>query len=212
MAGPGGYDEEEERTVETGGIKSKNSAPGDLKPDPRMRKIDVAKYQVKKVLYAIDHKVKFNLIFFSHVCSVYRPGGLVSMDDAARKSAIAWIEAVEPEGSTDPWQALQKAMDFCAEPGAEGKPRKEGADTIYLMTDGTPFPPGKVLAPNEICERFKEWNRLRKIVVNTVYVSAPTDKDYANGTGFMKRLAEENGGVCRIPKNGGGAVPPAKKP
>lgn len=212
MADPGGYDEEEERTVETGGAKSKNSNPADLKPDPRMRKIDVAKYQVKKVLYAIEDKTKFNLIFFNHLYTVYKPHGMVVMDDGARKSAIAWIEALEPEGSTDPWQALTKAMEFCAEPGAEGKPRKDGADTIYLMTDGIPFPPGKVVAPNEICERFKEWNKLRKIVVNTVYVSAPTDKDYANGTGFVKRLAEENGGTCKIPKNGGGAAPDPKKP
>ena len=131
---------------------------------------------------------------------------------ALKAAAIAWIEALDPEGSTDPWQALTKAMEFCAEPGAEGKPRKDGADTIYLMTDGIPFPPGKVVAPNEICERLKEWNKLRKIVVNTVYVSAPADKDYAAGTAFVKRLAEENGGLCKIPKNGGGANPPPKKP
>jgi hypothetical protein len=212
MAEPGGYDEEEEKTIETGGAQVKNSNPQGLKPDPRMRKIDVAKYQVKKVLYAIENKVKFNVIFFNHLYTVYKPDGMVMMDEGARKSAIAWVEALEPEGNTDPWQAIQKAMEFCAEPGFDGKPRKDGADTIYIMTDGTPFPPGKVVGTNEICDKVKEWNRLRKIVFNTVYVSASTDKDYANGTAFMKRLAEENGGICKIPKAGGGAQPGGNPP
>ena len=101
---------------------------------------------------------------------------------------------------TDPWQALSKAFDFCAEPGPNGKLKREGADTIYLMSDGLPFPPGKVFGPDEIVTRTRDWNQLRKIIIHTVFVSAEGTTDYDKGIKFMEQLAKENGGIFKAPK------------
>jgi Mg-chelatase subunit ChlD len=155
---------------------------------------------VKKVLHYIENGSRFNLVSFSHRVQVYRPEGLTVMSDAARRAASAWVDALEPSGQTDIWQALQKALEFCVEPGSEGVPRKDGADTIYLMTDGAPEPLGLVMGTNAICDRMRDWNRLRKFLFNTVYVSASTDRDFDNGTAFMRRLALESGGACKVPK------------
>ena len=101
------------------------------------------------------------------------------------------------------WQALSKGMEFCAEPGPDGKPKREGADTIYLVTDGLPFPPGKVVGPDDICARVREWNQVRKVVLHTLFVSAPGTKDYDAGVKFMEQLAKENGGISKVPKGKG---------
>lgn len=198
MAEPGAFNEEEERVQTTGGSKEASSALKDLKP-AGSRKIDIAKYQLKKVLLLLPKGTKFNIIFFNHTYTVMSQNMLV-LDDSTRRTAFAFFEPLEPEGQTDPWQAMTKAFEFCAEPGPAGKLKREGADTIYLMSDGLPFPPGKVVGPDEIISRTRDWNQLRKIVIHTVFVSAEGTTDHDKGVKFMEQLARENGGFFKAPK------------
>jgi hypothetical protein len=202
MAEPGAFDEESERTIGTGGQNKWSSGVEGLKP-AGSRKIDIAKYQLKKVLYLIPKGTSFNIIFFNHQFAVMSPN-MIKLDEGTRAQAFGFIDPLEPEGSTDIWQALSRAMEMCQEPGADGKLKKDGADTIYLLTDGLPFPPGKVVGPDDICARFKDWNQARKIVVHTIFVSASGTRDYDQGVKFMERLATENGGVFKAPKQPGG--------
>ena len=198
MAEPGAFNEEEERVQYTGGDKKVSSEIAGLRP-AGTRKIDIAKYQLKKVLLLLPKGTKFNIVFFNHTFTIMAQS-MVSLDDSTRKSAFNFFEPLEPEGQTDPWQALSKAFDFCAEPGPNGKLKREGADTIYLMSDGLPFPPGKVVGPDEIVTRTRDWNQLRKIIIHTVFVSAEGTTDYDKGIKFMEQLAKENGGIFKAPK------------
>jgi hypothetical protein len=198
MAEPGGYDEEEERYIETGGTGKLPKELKDLKP-AGTRKIDIAKYQLKKVLLTLPAGTRFNIVFYNHRFTVMSDR-MVALSGSARSKAFAFFEPLEPEGETDIWQSLGEAMKFCARAGPDGQALEESADTIYLLSDGLPFPPGKVVGPNEIMARFGAWNRARRVVVHTVFVSAMNSGDYSEGHDFMRKFAEENGGSFKAPK------------
>lgn len=205
MAEPGAFNEEEDQLQATGGDSKISSALKNLKPAGN-RKIDIAKYQLKKVLYLLPKGTKFNIIFYNHQYRIMS-SKMLRLNDSTRRQAFAFFEPLEPEGQTDIWQALSKAFELCAEPGPDGRPKRDGADTIYLLSDGLPFPPDKVVNADEILTRVRDWNRLRKIVIHTIFVSAEGTSDYEKGVKFMEQLAKENWGIFKAPKQ---PAPPKK--
>ena len=198
MAEPGAYNEEEERYIETGGSGKLPKELKDLKPDGP-RKIDIAKYQLKKVLLMLAPGTYFNIIFYNHKFTVMSDK-MLPLNGGTRAKAFGFFEPLEPQGETDIWQALSEAMKFCAKAGPDGEPLEDSADTIYLLSDGIPFPPEKVVGPNDIVSRFAAWNRTRKMIVNTVFVSAENSGDYSEGRSFMEKFATDNGGLFKAPK------------
>lgn len=171
-----------------------SGSPGGGKPEKiGDRKIDVARYELKKAIQSLPEDTKFNVIFYSHDYQIWVEDALELATPANKKKAIEFVEKLEPEGQTNIFDPTEKAFllqdlkDPKAKKDNELGAFKGGVDTIYLMSDGLPNR-GRITDGNGICEKIKEMNRDRKIVIHTIAVGKGSDPK------FMERLATENGG------------------
>ncbi len=152
------------------------------------RKIDVAKFELKKVLLMMPDGAEFNIVFFNRSVEAFSPA-MVKLDKDSRQKAIEWIDALQLVLQTNIWEGMAKGFTFATDP-APRKPRDtvvSGGDTIYLLSDG--LPTTGIKDPDEFCRGIAELNRTKKLVVHTVAIE-PTKRSGA----FMERLARENGG------------------
>lgn len=170
--------------------------PSELQKPAGTRKIDIARWQLKRVLYLLPKGAQFNLIFFHGTFEVYRPQ-LIKIDDSTRKEAFKYIDSLEPFGATNSFDSMERAMQFAM--GADGRLSKEGADTIYLLSDGLPNR-GKYTATADILREIARLNAALKMTIHTVWVGTAQPKDdkaateMKNGEAFMGQLARDNGG------------------
>ena len=81
--------------------------------------------------------------------------------------------------------------------GAKKKGAPLAADTIYLLTDGTPTTPdGKKVDTNKILEAARKWNALGLVTVHTIGIGKNLNRP------FLEQLAREHNGKF-IWKKGG---------
>jgi HEAT repeat protein len=212
MMEPSDWDVPAEPAVSTGG-----------KPDPAAdikkkgdRKMDIARWQLKKAIAQLPEGTEFNVIFFSHEYVVLSDK-MLKMSASSRKQAFDWIDKLEPYGGTNPFDALEKALAYAAGGMSGEKLQKSGVDTICLMTDGLPTA-GQVATPKEIVDRIRTLNKTRKVKIHTVGIFTVSSganaekekKEREEGLKFLKQLAEESGG--KFTGNGVPAAPEPKKP
>jgi hypothetical protein len=211
MMEPSDWDAPAEPAVSTGG-----------KPDPAAdikkkgdRKMDIARWQLKKAIAQLPEGAEFNVIFFSHEV-VALSDKMLKMSASSRKQAFEWIDKLEPYGGTNPFDALEKALAYAAGGMSGEKLQKSGVDTICLMTDGLPTA-GQVATAKEIVDRIRTLNKTRKVKIHTVGIFTVSSganaekekKDREEGLKFLKQLAEESGG--KFTGNGVPAAPEPKK-
>jgi hypothetical protein len=174
--------------IETGESK----LPEDLQKPKGNRKIDIARWQLKKALYMMPDGALVNLIFFSNTFEVYKDK-LIKLDKKAREEIFAYIDKMEPQGGTNIFDSLERALSFAM--GEDGKLKKDGIDTVYLMSDGMPNQ-GKFTAPADIRREIKRINETLKVAINTILIDA-------GGSGpIIPRLPRQN------PPPGGQPQPP----
>ena len=191
------------------------SGPGSDIPRKGDRKIDVARWQLKKAIAQLPDGAEFNLIFYSHEVVVLSEK-MLKMSPATKTQAFGWIDKMEPFGGTNTFDALEKALAYTAGGTSGEKLQKAGVDTICLATDGLPTA-GQVAIPGEILAAVRALNKTRKVKIHTVGIFtvdksgdvAKQLKDKEEGLKFLKQLAEENGGKF----TGSGVIPAdPKKP
>lgn len=185
MAEPSEWEEGGE-TIETGGVKGGPKI--ELKGK---RKIDVARWQLKRVLAQLPKGTRFNILYYNQGFEMMSQS-MVTLDDGSRSQAFSYIDSVEPEGGTNIFDPLEKALQF-AETGPDGKLKKDSVDTIYLLSDGLPNS-GQVPDPEQIRQRVRELNKIKKVAINTIFVGNKAAADFDQGCEFMKNLASENNG------------------
>ena len=166
--------------VTGGGAKADEPVPGDTR-------IEVAKNQLVRSIDRLVPSVAFNVVAFSSDVQAWKaPPGLVLAKPAERESAKKWFASLDAQGSTQLFTALHKALEYASAAAAGG------ADTIYLLSDGSPTTPdGKVLPDEEVerlLEDFLEANRARRCVVHTIGVGPEHNRS------LMERLARATGG------------------
>jgi len=177
------------------------------------RKIDVARWQLKKAIAQLPEGADFNVIFYSHEVVVLSDK-MLKMAPATKTQAFTWIDKLEPYGGTNTFDALEKALAYAAGGTSGEKLQKSGVDTICLVTDGMPTA-GQVAKAEDIVTRIRALNKTRKVKIHTVGVFtvdkggdvAKQQKEKDDGIKFLKQLAEENGG-----KFTGSGVIPVEKP
>lgn len=202
--------------IDTGEAK----LPEEIAKPKGNRKIDIARWQLKKVLYLMPDGAMFDIIFFSNTFELYKDK-LVKLDKKSREEAFAYIDKIEPQGGTNIFDSLERALSFAM--GKDGKLEKDGIDTVYLMSDGMPNQ-GKFTRPDDIRREIKQINENLKVAINTVLIDAGgpgvpriprVPKPAPNGQPqpppppappappvagsdsdeeFMKKMAEENAG------------------
>ena len=73
--------------------------------------------------------------------------------------------------------------------GANDRNYDLGADTVFLLTDGSPTKPdGSLDSTEKILVACREWNRLKRVTIHCIGIGK------AHNGGFMSALARENGG------------------
>ncbi|MBI2930324.1 MAG: HEAT repeat domain-containing protein [Planctomycetes bacterium] len=168
------------------------------KPDGH-RKIDIARWQLRRCPAQLPDGTEFNLIFFSSSWRIMSEK-MVKMSASTRKLALDFVDRLQPEGGTNIYDPLEKAFSFAAAGELKDKPAKSGVDTIFLLTDGMPNS-GQISDPSAILSKLRESNRLKKIAINTigVFSSHAPIPEQANekeeGERFLKQMADEHGGV-----------------
>ncbi len=158
-------------------------APNVSKPKGE-RKIDIAKYELKKVLALLPEGAEFNIVFYNSIQEPFSEK-MVVLNRETRRRAIAFVDGIEPSGATNISDALARGMGFA---GAVEKASKAGVDTIYLLSDG--MPTAGIVDVDEFCGHVAGANRLKKVSIHTVAIEPTADSEK-----FMKRLAKENGGA-----------------
>jgi Mg-chelatase subunit ChlD len=152
-------------------------------------KIEVARNQLARSIRMLSKDVYFNVVFFSSDVKVWKaaPEMLPATPDN-KKQALDWFMKIEAVGATRTFDALLTALDYAA--------GKNGADTIFLLSDGSPTEVGGRLAlTGEALEAeyaaFLEKNSVYKCVVHTIGVGPRHNR------GLMRRIAKDTGGTYR---------------
>ncbi len=200
-------DWEPEKDVATG-----PGGPGnDLKPQGN-RKIDIARWQLKRALAMIPDGVEFNVIFYSHEWTILSER-MLKLSPDTRRRAFEFIDRLEPVGPTNIYDPLEKGLSFAASGPLADKLARSSVDTIYFLTDGMPNT-GQVPNAADILVKVKELNRTKKVKIHTIgvftspKVPVPGQPNEAElGGKFLKQLAEENDGRY----TGGNKAAPAAK-
>ena len=113
---------------------------------------------------------------------------MVPSNAAMKKEVEAWIKGLSAASSTNIYDALDSAFRV-AGMGARDRHYDLGADTIFLLSDGSPTKPdGTADDWEKILRAVNEWNRLKRVVVHTIGIGG-------HNAAFMSRLARENGGT-----------------
>ncbi|MHC4473296.1 MAG: vWA domain-containing protein, partial [Planctomycetota bacterium] len=173
---------------------------------PEASKFDLARNEIAANLKTLDPRVRFNLYFF-------------------RTSAFAWKSNLAPASPSNVGAAVSRMANEKPKPpprprpGEPPRPRgnrnqtnyvdvfrlvldiKRGKgmtgpghfgdtpDTIYFLTDGRPTT-GDIIDPDVLVEWFIELNRFARVKVHVItFGRLGVDPE------FLRRLAEENGGV-----------------
>ena len=147
--------------------------------------------EMKKLIMALPDGALVNLIVFSDEVRIWRQEGnrpaLVKLDDVARDDLLGnFLDTLRPDGPTNLYDALDKALDFGGR-GLHDKYYAAGFDTLYVITDGAPTA-GAVVDKDEIRRRVRETNQLRRIAIHCITFGDKNDTD------FLGPLATENGG------------------
>ncbi|MBL8725002.1 MAG: HEAT repeat domain-containing protein [Planctomycetes bacterium] len=147
--------------------------------------------ELKKLIMSLPDGALINLVVFSSDVRIWRLDGgrpaLVKLDDAARDDLLGtFLDSLRPNGPTNLYDALDKALDFGGR-GLHDKYYAAGFDTLYVITDGAPTA-GPVVDKAEIRRRVREANNLRKVSIHCITFGDKNDTD------FLRPMAEENGG------------------
>jgi hypothetical protein len=148
-------------------------------------KIHVLQYELKKTLLKLPEGATVCLIFFDSNLHLYG-GGPVRLTASRRKSMTDFVDSVQQGTMTNLWAAMVKALSFAGDAQAPSL-RKEGIDTIYVLTDGVPTM-GVTEAPRFL-NRFAALNRFTAVRVHAVQIGADPE-----ARALLKPLAERTGG------------------
>ncbi|GEM_PF-1627981 len=174
----------------------------DSGPDPGDRpqgdtRLEVLQWQLKRSIKMLPTKATFNVIFYSDKFEVWSPE-MIRATPANKRKVFDYIDQQSAAGRTNIFDALEKAFQIATSGprmGGAGDPRYAsnvgGADTFYLLSDGSPNT-GRIPKPEDIIAEVRKINKLRKVVIHTVAVGGGFNRS------FMERLARDNGGKCVV--------------
>jgi hypothetical protein len=182
MKEPAGKASQKPKGPVTGGGK------GDEPPVTGDTKIEVAKNQLMRSIDALAPAVVFNVVFYGTDVQVWKPPPqLLPARPFEKDAAKKWFAAIGPDGSTNLFGALRKALEYAASDGKGGG----AADTIFLLSDGAPTAARGEMKREDIereLEAFLEANRSARCIVHTIGIGPDHSVD------LMDRIARLTGG------------------
>jgi HEAT repeats/von Willebrand factor type A domain/PBS lyase HEAT-like repeat len=156
------------------------------KPKPgEISRLELAKRELLRALRHFGKDSSFSIIAFNNRVFMWRKG-LVAGVRKNRDAAEEWVRKLRPSETTNIYAALEVAFRM-AGTGAD-KDYALGADTIFLMSDGSPTnADASVDDWTKITRAVRKWNHLGRIRIHTIGL-------LGHNVEFMSQLAAENGG------------------
>jgi len=112
-----------------------------------------------------------------------------------KQQALAWIDQQHPSGATFMFEAMRRALRFSGIDWGTKTITPNGADTMFLLSDGSPSDPsGHPLDEPAIEEGMKRFFSARywsRMVVHTIGVGP------GHHRAVLKKIASESGGTYR---------------
>jgi HEAT repeat protein len=160
-------------------------------------KINVAQYELKKVLMRMPVDSTVMLIFFDGAVRV-QAGGPVRLTESKRKTLIDLVDGIKtPGGMTNLWGAVTRAESYAGDAAAPSL-KKDGIDTIYALTDGVPTV--GVTEKGKFLKRYSYLNHYLQVRVHTLEIcqdpasKKPGDDEEKEAKPLLEGLAEEANG------------------
>jgi HEAT repeat protein len=171
----------------SGSMASAHAAPGRAAQGKEISKVAAAKRELIRSLKSIPAKGFFTIIVYNDLIKVWQPK-LVSTTPANKKKAVEFVTGLTAAQSTNIYGALEACFKL-AGMGASDKRYDLGADTIFLLSDGSPTKAdGSLDSTDKILFACREWNRLKRVTIHCIGIGK------AHNGAFMRTLATENGG------------------
>jgi hypothetical protein len=162
-------------------VKELQSKKEIINKRPVTKRLEAAKRELVNTIYHLDSSVYFTIIFFSTPVTLWKE----SLIPATADNKIAAMKEIEKQNcgnGTATFDALETAYKITEQKNGEGKKiildkkgyiieQMNGADTIFLVTDGSPTA-GRITTSKEIVNELGKFNETRKIKINTVAVGS----------------------------------------
>lgn len=174
---------------------------------PSWVRMDIVKTELARTVEGLEPYVNFGIVSFATETKRWKKK-LVPANVINKKSALDFVKRLEPlggnskqdlaqaglggsadlsAGKTNTYAALSLALGM-TEGGSNSREQYlSEVDTIFFLSDGRPTH-GKYIDTKEILTRVIEANKIRKVVLHTIAIG-----NFSKG--FMKALAENNGGT-----------------
>ncbi len=140
--------------------------------------LDRAKREILESIARLPATSRFQIILYNLVATPMRASskdGLLTPNDETVENVSKILDGILGTGGTNHVRALRRAMDFLPE-------------VIYFVTDAESFSKDELLA-------VTQQNARARCVIHTLDLSGGDEVLQT-----LKRLAEENGGKCRLVK------------
>jgi uncharacterized protein YegL len=165
--------------------------------DPKMTKVEEAKRELLRCIKSLEGASAFGVFAFCDGVRKWRPG-IVKAEAPAKDDAKKWIDALDANQCTNTYAALDEAIRASAADPRNSMGADYGlfADTIFLLTDGSPTTPeGKPVdargrqETERVLEAVRGWNREKRVAIHCIGVGPEIN------SAFLATLATENGGT-----------------
>lgn len=180
--------------IDTSGSMETSVDNPDVKDPGGRSKLRAAQNELANAVKALRPTDQFGIVVYNDIVVRWEPG-LLEASDVNKQAARDFIESLVAVNSTNIFDALETAFDIAGF-GARDKNYASGCDTIFFLSDGSPTS-GRVVEPDGILAKVREWNSLKKVVVHSIGLGREHNR------AFMERLARENGGEYVAPAAGG---------
>jgi hypothetical protein len=150
------------------------------------RAIDVARYELRKIVRRIPEGALYNIIGMYGRLAMLSEKWVVAARDS-REKAIKFIQGLELKSGTDVHGALIRALDFSGG-NWNTPPRDDSIDTIFMLSDGSPSV--GLLDRSQIPDRILDATRFKRIAITAIAIDPPKD-----GRDILKKISEGSGGA-----------------
>jgi hypothetical protein len=145
-------------------------------------RLDAAKEQIVAAVQSMDEEARFHLLTFDYEAKVWNRK---PVPPSAVRSLTETLGRFRAEGGTNVHAALAEILG--AGRLTFGEQSASTIEEVFLLSDGEPTV--GLEDPEEILRAVRELNRYQNLRINTVFAGV------GKGSDFLRRLAEENGGV-----------------
>ena len=156
--------------------------------DDETSRFDAAVKELLRATRQLRRDATYAVIFYaSHASPLHDDLVAATPENHAKLEQMILREG--PGGSTNIYEAMDLALRM-ANVHPDQKKGAATADSIYLLSDGSPTDPeGKTEDPERTLKAVAAWNGEQRVAIFTIGIGRE------HNAAFLRRLAEENGGA-----------------